>query len=184
MTRDELLHAYPTHRGKLVAALSRLVGPAEAEDLAQETLLRALAAIDGFRGEAALGTWLHRIGMNLAYDRLRRKDALSAAPADPEDAAGPDTAPSAEAAIDRRQMNRCMHEVLATLPPQYREVLFQADVLDRTAAEIASTAGISPGNAKIRLHRARRAMKAALEAQCDFHHREPGVLCCTPKPGR
>jgi RNA polymerase sigma-70 factor (ECF subfamily) len=184
MDRDELLGLYPAHRGRLVAALSRLVEPAQAEDLAQETLLRALSAVDGFRGEAALGTWLHRIAVNLAYDHLRRKDALPVVPTDEEDAAEPDAAPSAEEGLDQRQMGRCVDEVLTTLPPQYRDVLLKADVLDHTAAEIACVTGISTGNAKIRLHRARRAMKAALEAHCDFHHREPGVLCCTPKPER
>jgi DNA-directed RNA polymerase specialized sigma24 family protein len=71
MDREELLRRYPAHRGRLVASLARLVGVTDAEDLAEETLLRALAAVDRFRGEAALSTWLHRIGVNLAYDLLR-----------------------------------------------------------------------------------------------------------------
>lgn len=184
MDQEEVLHAYPGHRPRLIAALSRLVGLAEAEDLAHETLLRALSAVEGFRGEAALGTWLHRIGVNLAYDHLRRKDAPREVPADQEDASGLDAAPSAEEGLDQRQMGNCVQQLLAELPPQYRDVLLKADALDHTAAEIASAAGISTANAKIRLHRARRAMKAALDAHCDFHRREPGVLCCTPKQER
>ncbi len=184
MDQEELLRAFPDHRPRLVAALSRLVGPTQAEDLAQETLLLALSAVAGFRGEAALGTWLHRIAVNLAYDHLRRKGAIPIAPTDPETATEIDAAPSAEEAVDQRQMGRCVQELLAALPPQYRDVLFKADVLEHTAAEIASAAGISTGNAKTRLHRARRAMKAALETHCDFDHREAGVLCCSPKPER
>jgi RNA polymerase sigma-70 factor (ECF subfamily) len=180
MTREELLHLYPAHRSRLIATLSRLVGPAEAEDLVQETLLRALSAVADFRGEAALGTWLHRIGVNLAYDRLRRR------------ARDTDQAPTAEEAVapvqpdpmEGTQMSRCVQQLLATLPATQRQVLIQADMLEHTTTEIARDAGITVGNAKIRLHRARRAMKTALEAHCDFHHREAGVLCCLPKPSR
>ena len=179
MTRDDLLHLFPVHRGRLVAALARLVEPAEAEDLAQETLLRALAAVDGFRGEAALGTWLHRIAINLAHDRLRQR-ARNAGEPQPEEAA----APADPDPLEVRQMSRCVQDLLARLPASQRQVLVQADMLERTAAEIARDAGISVDNAKIRLHRARRAMKKSLEANCDFHHREAGVLCCAPKPNR
>lgn len=179
MNRDELLRLYPAHRRRLAAALSRLVGPTEAEDIAQETLLRALAAVEGFRGEAALGTWLHRIGLNLAYDRLRRRAHEADQASIGETAAAPQPDP-----LEGRQMSRCVQELLAALPASQRDVLVQADMLERTTAEIARDTGISVGNAKIRLHRARRAMKAALEARCDFHHREAGVLCCLPKPDR
>ncbi|MDK9724359.1 MAG: RNA polymerase sigma factor [Sterolibacteriaceae bacterium MAG5] len=171
------MRRFPGERGRLVAVLSRLVDRAEAEDLVQETLLRALSAIDGFRGEAALGTWLHRIAVNLAHDRLRLKSAAPAAALD----AAPEAAveEGAGETIDRRRMGDCVREVLAGLPASYRDVLTQADILDRGAAEIARASGITPGNAKIRLHRARRAMKAALEAECAFHRSADGILCCS-----
>jgi RNA polymerase sigma-70 factor (ECF subfamily) len=74
-----------------------------------------------------------------------------------------------------------VHEVLAALPAAQRQLLIQSDVLDKTAPEIAREAGITTGNAKIRLHRARRTLQAALAERCDFHHRDGGVLCCMPK---
>lgn len=175
--REALLGEFPRLRPRLVAALARLVGPADAEDLANETLLRALSALEGFRGEAALGTWLHRIGVNLAYDLLRRRGRESLeAGGEAEETAAVDGDP-----IERRQMTDCVREVLATLPPQQRQLLVAADVLDRTAPEIARDARITTGNAKIRLHRARRALQAALETRCEFHYRDGGVLCCAPK---
>jgi RNA polymerase sigma-70 factor (ECF subfamily) len=182
MTRDELLQAFPAHRGRLVAALSRLVEPAEAEDLAQETLLRALAAVDGFRGEAALGTWLHRIGTNLAYDLLRRRSGSPVLPgadaiAIPEAA----TETLGGEALEQRQTMKCIRNMLAKLPPQQRDVLIHADMFERTVPEIARDAGISLGNAKIRLHRARQAMKAAMEESCALYHGPDGQLLCTPK---
>ncbi len=182
MDREELLRAFPAHRGRLVASLARLVGPADAEDLAEETLLRAFGAVDGFRGDAALGTWLHRIGTNLALDLLRRRKADPVLPAEPGvEVPEAVTEASASDGLERRQMSDCVRDLLAQLPPSQRDVLVQADVLDYSGPEIARTAGISPGNAKIRLHRARRALQAALETHCEFHRREPGVLCCTPK---
>lgn len=185
MDRDELLRLYPAQRGQLVASLARLVGPTDAEDLANDTLLRALAAVDGFRGEAALGTWLHRIGVNLAYDLLRRRDRDPVLPAE-QVVDMPEVAVDAAVGdpLDQRQMSQCVSQLLAKLPAHQREPLVQADILDRTAADIAKEAGISLGNAKIRLHRARHAMKAALETHCDFHHAEAGVLCCTLKAER
>ncbi len=182
MDREELLHRFPAHRDKLVAALTQLVGTTDAEDLANETLLRAMAAVEGFRGEAGLGTWLHRIAVNLAYDQLRHQGRDAAIPND-VGADLPDTADDdSPDVLEQRQMSACVQNVLASLPVSQRQLLVQADVLDQTAAEIARDAGITTGNAKIRLHRARRSLEAALESHCEFHHRDGGVLCCTPKP--
>ncbi|MCL2345575.1 MAG: RNA polymerase sigma factor [Desulfobulbus sp.] len=182
MKREELLRRFPARRGKLVAALARLVGVTEAEDLADETLLRALVAVEDFRGEAGLGTWLHRIAVNLAYDHLRRQGRDPAIPngigADLPDVAD-DGRPDV---LEQRQMSACVQKVLATLPAAQRQLLIQADVLDQTAAEIARDEGITTGNAKIRLHRARQNLEVALKNHCEFHHRDGGVLCCTPKP--
>jgi RNA polymerase sigma-70 factor (ECF subfamily) len=185
MTRDELLQLFPAERARLVASLSRMVGPADADDLANETLIKALAAVDGFRGDAAPGTWLHRIGLNLAYDLLRRQGREPIALTQ-EDREAMETvpAPAESDPLERRQMSQCVQEVLAMLPSAQRQLLVQADVLDHTAPEIARQTGITAGNAKIRLHRARRALQSALEERCDFHHRDGGVLCCAPKTQR
>lgn len=182
MDREELLQLFPAHRERLVASLVRLVGSDDAQDIANETLLRALASVDGFRGDAAVGTWLHRICVNLAYDLLRRR---SSGPVLPE-AYGlgvPEVATDdfASEILERRQTAKCVQHLLKQLPPKHRQVLVKADMFDWTAPEIAQEAGITPGNAKIRLHRARYAMRVALETHCDFHHWEDGTLCCTPK---
>ena len=182
MDRDELLRLFPAHRARLVASLARMVGPGDAEDLAAETLLRALEAVEGFRGEAALGTWLHRIGMNLAYDLLRRRERSPVLSREHGVDVPDAQADIAEAEpLERRQMSQCVQQLLAKLPPQQRHVLAQADMLDQTAPEIARDSGVTAGNVKIRLHRARQAMKTVLATHCDFDHGENGVLCCVPK---
>lgn len=183
--RAELQRQFSRLRATLVVRLARLVGPFDAEELANETLLRALAAVDGFRGDAALGTWLHRIAVNLAYDLLRQRQRDLVVVAEScADLPSPVGDASAEDRLGRSQMSRCVHDLLAELPFPQRDVLVQADMLGRSAPEIARSAGISVANAKIRLHRARRAMRAALETHCDFHHQEAGILCCTPRPAR
>ena len=182
MNREELLRCYPAERERLRASLSRLVGPSDAEDLANDTLLRALAAIDDFRGEAALSTWLHRIGTNLAYDLLRKRNKSPVLSMDD----GIDVPEAIDEAADagkleQRQMSECVQKLFAELPSQHREVLAKADMLDQTVPEIARDAGITTGNAKIRLHRARRAMKEVLECHCDLEYQDSGVLGCQPK---
>lgn len=182
MDRGTLLRRYPAERGRLVASLSRLVGPTDAEDLANETLLRALDALDGFRGEAALGTWLHRIGVNLAYDLLRCRERSPVVAAEQSvDVLEAVADATAGEPLEQKQMTRCVQNLLTKLPPRQRQVLTQADMHDQTASEIARDAGVTTGNVKIRLHRARRAMQSVLETHCDFDHGESGVLCCTPK---
>lgn len=182
MDREELLQQYPDYRRRLVASLTRLVGRADAEDVANETLLRALDAVDGFRGGASLSTWLHRIGVNLAYDMLRRQTEGPILPPgcglDVPEASIEDVASEA---MERQQTAGCVQYLLSRLPPQQRQVLIRADILDQTALEIAQETGITQSNAKIRLHRARRALRAELEAHCDLYHWHDGTLCCAPR---
>ena len=182
MDRESLLCCFPSERSRLVASLARLVGPTDAEDLANETFLRALAAVESFRGDAALGTWVHRIGVNLAYDQLRNRNRNPVVSTEqgvdiPDVAA--DTADGER--LERAQMTRCVQSVLANLPVHQRQVLTQADMLESALQDVARDEGITIGNAKVRLHRARRIMKAALETHCNFDHDESGVLCCVPK---
>ena len=135
-----------------------------------------------FAARASLGTWLHRIGVNLAYDLLRSRSRNPVLAAE-QGIDLPETADEASNGewLERRQMSQCVQDLLAKLPPEQRQLLAQADMLDQTVAQIARDAGITTGNAKIRLHRARRAVKAVLESHCDLEHRESGVLCCQPK---
>ncbi len=183
MDREEFMNCFPANRGRLVASLGRLVSKPDAEDLASETLLRALAALDGYRGDAALGTWLHRIGANLALDLLRRRKNAPKLAADMPEVPELKLDSTAAETLERRQTALCVQRLLAGLPARHRQVLVQADMLDRTALEIAHDEGITTGNAKMRLHRARVALKAALEDYCDVYRQSAGVLCCIPKSG-
>ena len=182
MTRDELLAAFPAHRGKLLATLARLVGKEEAEDLAAETLMRAMEAIEDFRGDAALATWLHRVSVNLALDLLRQRGRHAVSSLDADEVFPELAEAEGEASVvEQRQMSQCVRGLMTRLPAEQRHVLVQADMLDRTAPEIARDGGLTPGNVKIRLHRARRAMQEVLETHCEFDRDALGVRCCVPK---
>lgn len=182
VNQENFRHSYPAHWKRLVATLARIVGPDEAEDLAQDTLVIAYSEIDTFRNEASIFTWLHRIALNLAYDRLRRKHEKTV---DIDGEEGSDLADihdgTPEDQCQQGEMSACVRGLVDQLPEHYQTVLVRADVLGYTAPEISKEIGVSMANVKIRLHRARQAMKVSIEENCHLHHRDAGILCCTPK---
>ena len=95
------------------------------------------------------------------------------APSDPR------TCPEQE--LIRKEMNDCIRGVIAQLPDSYRTVLMLGELGGLTDDEVAQTLGISRGNAKVRLHRARIRLKQALEARCDFSRSEDNEFVCEPK---
>jgi RNA polymerase sigma-70 factor (ECF subfamily) len=169
--------------------LARLVGTTEAEDLAQDVFEKAQRALARFRGDSHVLTWLYRVATNAALDRLRsaerraRLDREDEGP-DPLDAALPaDTAHerSVDAELDRTRMRQCILDVVEQLPTSQRAAILLGELRGFSDRELADALGVSLGAAKIRLHRARRALKAALEAACSFERDEQNEFACVPK---
>ncbi len=161
--------------------------PAEADDVLQEVLVKAHQGVDRLQAAAALTTWLFRIATHLAIDHLRKR---SRQPEVVEDAQAMDSAseddegtPGLQLLVEQQEMSACVQRFLLDLPGVYRAVLLLHDLDGQTANEIARSLGIKVGNAKIRLHRARAALRSALEAGCHFSRDERGVLVCEPKRG-
>lgn len=149
-----------TYRQVYTQAL-RLVGdPQEAEDVAQEAYSRAFRGLPGFRGESSFETWLHRIVSNAAMTHLRTKRRFPDLASEDEDPRLDSPAPGGteEATVDRDALVRA----LQTLPPAMRWIVVQKDVYELSCREIADELGISEGAVKVRLHRARRRLKAQL----------------------
>lgn len=138
-----------------------------AEDLVQETVVRALKARTGFRGESTVATWLHRIMWNLAVDGSRRGDRelLVDEVEDRwrDDAYSVDPAVVAEHAADAA----AVRDALVRLPFIYRSAVVLHDSLGWTNAEIAERLGISLANAKQRVHRGRMLLTTALAEGAD-----------------
>ncbi len=176
---------FETYHDRIYRYIAGLVlDPAEADDLTQETFLRATTQRDTLRDSAALLAWLYQIATHLCLDRLRARTrrAPHEADADPADLELPDPdEPSLQKTIEQREMSACVQTFIAKLPDSYRVALLLHDMHGLTAPEIAQILGLPLPTVKIRLHRARNRLQAALEAGCTFSHDERNVLVCDPK---
>ena len=157
----ELIAAY--RRGVYLAAYDILQNAADAEEVAQEAFLKAFRGLRGFRRESQFATWLFRIAVNEARMRLRRRREVSLESVFPDDEEGGDYTPTMLAdwreipsdALLREETQRFVREAIAALPERYREIITLRDVNGVNIAETAEILGISIGNTKVRLLRAR-----------------------------
>lgn len=158
--------------------------PTEAEDVLQEVLIKAHQNIGQLRADGALTTWLFRIATHLGIDQLRKinRQPMVAQDVEPKDLElEDDKAPGLQCLIEQQEMSTCVQRFLLNLPSVYRTVLLLHDLDGLTSTEIASSLGITVENAKVRLHRARATLRAALQMGCSFSCDERGVLVCEPK---
>ena len=148
----------------------------EAEDLTQETFLRAYRRRESLRDPDAVLPWLYSIATRVCLDRLRQRarQAPTQSELDPELMSPPDPAPSAGLLVEQEDMSTCVQAYVGELSDSYRAVLLMHDVQGLTAREIAALLGDSTGNVKVRLHRARKQLEAALERGCEFSQNERG----------
>lgn len=157
--------------------------PDEAQDLTQETFLRAQRRRETLRDPEAVLPWLYSIATHVCLDRLRQRarQARAQSNLDPEAVSPPDPAPSAGLLAEQEDMSDCVEAYVSELSDSYRAVLLMHDVKGLSAREIAELLGDSVGSVKIRLHRARKQLQAALAAGCEFTQDERGALVCDPK---
>ena len=173
---EELVRAY----GARLLAVSRrfLRVEEDARDAVQEAFISAFRAIDRFEGGSRISTWLHRIVVNASLMKLRsrqRKPETSIEELLPrflEDGHFADP-PSewqqtAEQALQRRQTREQVREAIDRLPDNYRTVLLLRDIEGLDTAETAEVLEVSANAVKIRLHRARQALRKLI----DQHMRE------------
>jgi len=153
--------------------------PEESRDAAQETFVRAFAAVASYDAAQPFAPWLLRIARNHCLDLLRRRVPASAQvhlDAEPEDGAPvrelADTeAPAADALLERAQTRTALEAAVAQLPPNYREVVHLFHVEHLSYKEIATTLDVPIGTVMTWLHRARGKLREALSAQ-GLEHRE------------
>jgi RNA polymerase sigma-70 factor (ECF subfamily) len=187
-TTDPFRALYDANHQMVRRMLSRVVGPQNADDLTQAVFEKAAKALPTFRGDANLSTWLYRIAANVASDWLRSRAAhetkltvplLATTEEEIGIAAvgGEDDGPSPEQQLSNKDMHECLRHEIGKLPESQRTVLMLSALDGLAENEIARTLGISRGNVKVRLHRARQAFKKIIEARCDFYQNE---LSCKP----
>lgn len=149
--------------------LRMLRDSAEAEDLSQDVFVQLFRKIHTFRGESAFSTWLHRMTVNLALMRLRKKrrpvvslqtilDTGDEASSPGIDIGAPDLL--LEGAVDRMNLERCIKQ----LPAGYRAVFVLHDIQGYRHKEIAKILGRSLGASKSQLHKAHRCLRQLLTA--------------------
>jgi RNA polymerase sigma-70 factor (ECF subfamily) len=156
----------------------------EAEDLTQETFLRAYKERESLRESGALVAWLYRIATHAALDRLRQRArrAPKESDTDVNEIELPDpNVVSLQQGIEQGEMSTCVQEYLANLPDNYRAVILLHDVEELTGSQIADLLALPLATVKMRLHRARQRLQAALRAGCDFSIDERNVLVCESK---
>jgi len=167
------------HREKVFTiAQNVLHNRADAEEIAQDTFIRAHRGLAKFRGDSSLATWLHHVTVNLArnrywyFHRRRRHATLSLDCPLSDDSAGTfaDLMPSSAPQPSREAISGEFTELVTTcmekLPAQQREILAMRNVLNRSYDEIANALGIEVGTVKSRIARARGQLRSLMAESC------------------
>lgn len=154
------------HADRLHAVILRFVAdPGEAEEVTQEAFLRAWRSIGRFQGRSRFFTWLYRIGINEAKRRAGRRPpdgvvrSIEERPI--EDA--PDWSEAPELRAEQSEVRATLERAVRALPPKYRAPLVLRDIEGLSTAEAAEAVGLREAAFKSRLHRARLAVRRALD---------------------
>jgi RNA polymerase sigma-70 factor (ECF subfamily) len=163
-----------THMAALLRVARRFLRSEEdARDAVQDAFVAAFRSIGRFASNAQLSTWLHRIVVNACLMRLRtqrrhpEEDIEEYLPRFRED--GHQVEPTvkwcetAETILEREELCGAVRSAIDTLPDTYREVLLLRDIEELSTEEAAEALGVTPNAVKIRLHRARQALRTLLD---------------------
>jgi len=174
---NELVRLY---QAKVFHLVFRMLGDrAEAEDLAQEVFITVFKSIDGFRGDSKLSTWLYRVatnhcknrlkylgrrarGQKQAFDELSERDAVESATMQTSA-----RIPRPDEAVEGKQIEHIVQRALAMLDEEHRELIVLRDLENLSYEEIQRITGLAEGTVKSRLHRARLALKVAVDGLSD-----------------
>jgi RNA polymerase sigma-70 factor (ECF subfamily) len=178
------------HRDAIYRYILRIVrDPAVAEDLTQDSLLRAHDRLTTLESPSRLVPWLYRIATNLTYDRFRqashrqRPQSLEAADGSDRSLAETveDPTPPLDKLMEQSEMSACVQKYILGLSDSYRAVILLHDAEGLTNPEISEMLGVSVATVKIRIHRAREKLRVALGQACSISADERGVVVCDPK---
>lgn len=176
----------PCERGIFLLLFSLLKNEAEAEDAAQETVIKVFQNLDRFRGDSQFRTWVLSIARNEGLGRLRRQairkeESLDAAT---EDQSG-DYTPAIltswreipTEALEQKELAELLRQAIDGLPEIYRNIVILRDIEEMDIRETAAALGISEGAVKVRLHRARAMLQRELAPKLKaFAPRRKGFL--------
>ncbi|MEO8499328.1 MAG: sigma-70 family RNA polymerase sigma factor [Vicinamibacteria bacterium] len=166
------------HSGRMLSVCRRILrSDEEAKDAVQEAFVSAFRGIAKFEGTCQLGTWLHRIAVNASLMRLRSRkrrpeesidDLLPTFRDDGHARVEPrDFSPSALQMVETRETRDYVRACIDRLPEMYRTVLLLRDIEELDTSEAAETLGVTEGVVKVRLHRARHALRRLLSERSE-----------------
>lgn len=160
--------------GRLYRVIHRMVGDTfETENLVQETFLQAFERLSTFRRESKFTTWLYAIGINLARASLRKSrryvplDEEAVDRMQPTFSGGSYSDPvedwDPQRYAEKAERTRFVREAIDRLPTDYRTVILLRDIEEIDTDDVASMLDISNGAVRVRLHRARQALRTMLD---------------------
>ena len=165
-----------TYQRRVFALVFRMLGRREeAEDLAQEVFVQVFKAIDQFRGESKLSTWIYRIAVNLCKNRSKYLSRRHVGRQDDVDAMADRSAFTSakgvsvgdisrpDELVEGMQLEAVVKRAIAQIDPDFRAVLVLRDVEDLSYEEIAAITGLPDGTVKSRIHRGRAQLRALVE---------------------
>jgi|SRR5437867_5523415 len=162
----ELVSRYETKVFSL--ALKMVRNPEDAEDILQDTFLRAYRGIKSFKGHSTFSTWIYRITANSALMRLRKKQLPTVSIEDADERETPvsiaDWAPGPVEQLLSQELQQVMDEAIEALPAEFRQVFVLRDIEEISNAEVAEILDLSVAAVKSRLHRARLKVRNRLAA--------------------
>jgi len=171
---------YDIHYQPVRRFISKMVGDQWiADDLTQDTFIKVQQSLNGLKDPSKLEPWIFRIARNRCLDYFR-SGASQNESHELKDGVKLSIEPLAQLQMEQEQMSRCVQDKITLLPEPLRVVLALADTMDFTHQEIATILNINVGNVKVRLHRARKALKEILQQECTFEQDERSVLVCLP----
>jgi RNA polymerase sigma factor (sigma-70 family) len=161
-------------RARFLAFVAKRVGPEDAEDVLQAALVRALAHAQDVRDDERVVAWFYRILRNAVADHWRERASSRRV----EEALTSEPWPEAAVPSDAAALCRCFEPLLEALPPAQARVLRRVDLQEARLIDVAAEDGVTSNAAMVRLHRARRALRARLLETCRACA-EHGCLDCS-----
>lgn len=170
---------YLTIRPKIYFLIARYIGEFEAEDLTQEVFIKVYKKLKSFKGKSKISTWIYRIAVNAALDRIRSNSVRQNRHISLDSLISENFHTSqefhfhsgilsAEQKIIKKEMGQIIRDQIEQLPDKYKSVFILSEMENRKNKDIAESLGISVSNVKIRIHRAKKMLGNMLRENSDL----------------
>jgi RNA polymerase sigma-70 factor (ECF subfamily) len=150
------------------------------DDLTQETFIRVQKNLHTLKDSCKLASWIFRIAHNLCLDHFRNLRRTLSNECGLNEAKDAFKEAMVQKRLEQREMSSCVQNLVSLLPESFRTVIILFDMAELSHREIAEILGTTVENVKVRLHRARKELRALLEKECTFEVDERNVRVCEP----